>query len=55
MKDAVKDHDKNVLALLERCRDKEVKLNKEKFTCWSRANERWFEARFIKDRSNSTR
>ena len=31
LQDAVKDHDKKLLALLTRCRDKGVKLNKEKF------------------------
>ena len=30
LQDAVKDHDKNLLALLARCREKGVKLNKEK-------------------------
>ena len=31
LQDAIKDHDKKLLALLARCRDKGVKLNKEKF------------------------
>lgn len=31
VQEAVKDHDKKLLTLLERCREKEVKLNKEKF------------------------
>ena len=31
LQEAVKDHDKNLLALLARCREKGVKLNKEKF------------------------
>lgn len=31
LQEAVKDHDKNLLALLARCREKGVKLSKEKF------------------------
>jgi len=31
VEEAVKDHDKKLLTLLERCREKGVKLNKEKF------------------------
>ena len=56
VEDAVKDHDRKLIALLERCQGKGVKLNRKiqieddrNPVCWSRDNARWSETGSIQN------